>query len=252
MSDVSRETDGAGSSASPSWPIEAERVFSPSRLALAAEFAAKLADDGVLRGLIGPREVPRLWDRHLLNCAVLSEAIAPDSSVCDVGSGAGLPGIVLAIARPDLEVTLLEPLLRRTTFLTEVAERLRLRNVRVVRGRADALHERERFDVVTSRALAPLARLLEWSMPLVDPAGSLLAMKGAGAAVEVEEARAVWTRLGCRRPEVVVLGAAGVSTATVVRVVWLDPTRVSSRPATPARTIARGRRDRRPNRRNRS
>ena len=102
-------------------------------------YAELLADAGVRRGLIGPREVPRLWERHLLNCAVLSEVIEQDVSVCDVGSGAGLPGIPLALARPDLQITLLEPLLRRTTFLEEVVELLGLPNVTVVRGRAEEM-----------------------------------------------------------------------------------------------------------------
>ena len=134
----------------------AGRVFSSERLPLIAAYAASLADAGVVRGLIGPREVPRLWERHLLNCAVLGEAVPEGVEVCDIGSGAGLPGLVLAIARPDLRLTLVEPLLRRTTYLSEVVEELGLDNVEVVRGRADALHGERRFDVVTSRAVAPL------------------------------------------------------------------------------------------------
>src|SRR6476619_4976355 len=129
MPDVSRET--------PAVPEVARRVFAPDRLVLAERYADLLATDGVLRGLIGPREVPRLWDRHLLNCAVLGEQIPPGSTVCDIGSGAGLPGLVLAIARPDLRITLVEPLLRRTTFLEEVVAELALTGVGVVRGRAE-------------------------------------------------------------------------------------------------------------------
>ena len=144
-------------------------MFASDRLALAEAYAGWLADAGTVRGLLGPREVPRLWDRHLLNCAVLAEAVPEGARVCDIGSGAGLPGLVLAIARPDVTVTLVEPLLRRTTFLDEVVGELGLEQVTVVRGRADVLHGRERFDVVTSRAVAPLDRLLGWSMPLVAP-----------------------------------------------------------------------------------
>ena len=130
-----------------------------SRLPLAEEYCRLLATDGVVRGLIGPREAPRLWERHLVNCALLAEAIEPEADVCDIGSGAGLPGLVLAIARPDLSVTLVEPLLRRTTFLDEVVAQLDLSNVEVVRARAEELHGQREFSVVTSRAVAPLDRL---------------------------------------------------------------------------------------------
>src|SRR5687767_8228894 len=131
VNDVSRETP----SAPPATPELARRVFSSDQLALAEAYVASLATDGVIRGLIGPREAPRLWERHLLNCAVLAEVIPEGASVCDVGSGAGLPGLVLAIARPDLGLTLVEPLLRRATYLTEVSEQLDLANVTVVRAR---------------------------------------------------------------------------------------------------------------------
>ena len=180
-------------------PDSAQRVFA-SRLALAVRYADLLATEGTLRGLIGPREVPRLWERHLLNCAVLADAIPEGATVCDVGSGAGLPGVVLAIRRPDLTVTLVEPLLRRTTFLEEVVDGLGLTNVEVLRARADALHGARTFAVVTSRAVAPLGRLLEWSMPLVAADGILLAMKGSSAASEIEAAQSVLTALGCADP----------------------------------------------------
>src|SRR5687768_1434821 len=127
MDHVSRET--------PSAPESARRVFASQRLPLAERYAELLATEGVLRGLIGPREAPRLWDRHLVNCALLADLVPADSSVADLGSGAGLPGLVLAIARPDLSVTLVEPLLRRTTFLDEVVAELALDRVEVVRGR---------------------------------------------------------------------------------------------------------------------
>ncbi|HEY0950298.1 16S rRNA (guanine(527)-N(7))-methyltransferase RsmG [Nocardioides sp.] len=204
-------------------------MFALDRLPLAERYAELLATEGVLRGLIGPREAPRLWDRHLVNCALLASAIPTGASVCDVGSGAGLPGLVLAIARPDLRVTLVEPLLRRTTFLTEVVSELELATVEVVRARADALHGERRFAVVTSRAVAPLERLLDWSMPLVEPSGELLAMKGSSAAVEVEDAAAALNRWGCGVPEIRDLTApgGGVSPTVVVRVAWADPSRVS-------------------------
>ncbi|UUZ61095.1 16S rRNA (guanine(527)-N(7))-methyltransferase RsmG [Nocardioides sp. B-3] len=174
-------------------------MFGSDRLPLAEAYAAMLATDGVVRGLIGPREAPRLWDRHLLNCAVLGEAIPRDVSVCDIGSGAGLPGPVLAIARPDLRITLVEPLLRRTTFLEEVVDRLGLDRVTVLRGRAEQVRERHSFDVVTSRAVAPLERLLQWSMPLVAPQGALVAMKGSSVEAEIEVARPTLRKLPLRR-----------------------------------------------------
>jgi 16S rRNA (guanine527-N7)-methyltransferase len=220
--DVSRET------ATPSVPDEARRVFPSDRLPLAERYAELLATEGVVRGLIGPRETPRLWTRHVLNCAVLGEWVPEGSSVADIGSGAGLPGIVLAIARPDLSLSLVEPLLRRTTFLTEVVDELGLDNVEVVRGRADALHGKRRYDVVTSRAVAPLARLLEWSMPLVDAHGALVAMKGSSVHDEIAQAAPVLELFGCAAPEVRELGAGVLGETTgAVRVSWADPASVS-------------------------
>jgi 16S rRNA (guanine527-N7)-methyltransferase len=210
-------------------------VFPVDRLELAVAYAELLADAGVVRGLIGPREVPRLWERHLLNCAVVAEAVPPSVSLADIGSGAGLPGLVLAIARPDVSVTLVEPLLRRTIFLEEAVAHLGLDNVVVRRGRAEDVAGSPRFDVVTSRAVAPLDRLLRWSMPLVAPGGVALAMKGSSAAEEIEGHRATWRALGCAAPEVITVGqSTGVSTATLVRVAWADPARVSSDLARPA------------------
>jgi 16S rRNA (guanine527-N7)-methyltransferase len=221
--EVSRETRGTSSPA----PKAAHDVFPPGRLGLAERFAEWLAGDGVLRGLIGPRESPRLWERHLLNCAVLGEVVPEGAAVCDLGSGAGLPGLALAIARPDVQVTLVEPLLRRTSFLEQVVTDLGLGQVEVVRGRAQDLHGGLRYDVVTARALAPLAKLLRWSMPLVGPAGALVAMKGSSARDEVEAASEDLRLLRCGQPEVLTLGVAVVAPpTTVVRVAWADPARV--------------------------
>lgn len=180
--DVSRETPPA--------PSAARGVFG-NRLQLAEQYADLLVKEATIRGLIGPREVPRIWERHLLNCAVISDLIAEDASVVDIGSGAGLPGICLAIRRTDLQVTLVEPLLRRTTFLNEVIEALGLSNVVVHRGRAEDLHRRETYDVVTSRAVAPLPKLLGWSLPLCAPGGEVLAMKGSNAAQEIADSGSV-------------------------------------------------------------
>jgi 16S rRNA (guanine527-N7)-methyltransferase len=203
-------------------------VFPSERLDLVQRYADLLATAGVVRGLIGPREAPRLWDRHLVNCALVGELIPADATVADIGSGAGLPGLVLALARPDLTVTLVEPLLRRTTFLEEAVGDLGLERVEVVRDRAEALHGARRFDVVTSRAVAPLTRLLAWSMPLVAPRGALVAMKGSSVAEEIEDARPTLSKAGCTEPEVHVLGVGLVESTTVaVRVAWADPGRVS-------------------------
>jgi len=201
-------------------------VFGSERLPLAERYAALLAGAGTVRGLIGPREVPRLWERHLVNCAVLAELVPANASVCDVGSGAGLPGLVVAIARPDARVVLVEPLLRRTSFLEEAVAELDLSNCEVRRERAEALHGVERYDVVTSRAVAPLPKLLGWSMPLVAPGGALVAMKGSRAASEIADAAETLARLGCDTPEVIELGAGEPARldppTTVVRVVRLD------------------------------
>nr|WP_205473119.1 16S rRNA (guanine(527)-N(7))-methyltransferase RsmG [Nocardioides sp. SYSU D00038] len=216
-------------------------MFASGRLALAERYAELLATEGVVRGLIGPRETPRLWDRHLLNCAVLAGPVPRGARVADLGSGAGLPGLVLAIARPDLELTLVEPLLRRVAFLTEVVEELGL-PVEVVRGRAETLHGERTFDVVTSRAVAPLDRLLDWSMPLVAPDGVLLGMKGGSVADEVAAAAPTLQRWGCAEPEVLLLGEGLVQQPTcAVRVAWADPSQVSwPLPPGPGATPVRG------------
>ena len=192
------------------------------QLFLAEAYAELLATTGRVRGLIGPREVSRLWERHLLNCAVLSDLLPRGSRIADVGSGAGLPGLVLAIRRPDLSVTLVEPLLRRATFLHEAVDQLGLANTDVQRVRAEELHGRARFSAVTARAVAPLPRLVEWSMPLVERGGSLLAMKGSSAAEEVAAAADVLRRWQTHA-EVLSLGDSLISPpATVVRVVAGD------------------------------
>ena len=156
-----------------------------------------LRSTGVEWGLLGPREADRLWDRHILNCAALNELIAADRTVADVGSGAGLPGIPLALLRPDLQLTLIEPLLRRSTFLTQTVEELGLgARVQVIRSRAEDHHQT--YDVVVARALAPLDRLIGWCNPLRSPDGIILALKGSSAANEVMAAE---HRAECRAPE---------------------------------------------------
>ncbi|MFI7537005.1 16S rRNA (guanine(527)-N(7))-methyltransferase RsmG [Streptosporangium sp. NPDC049376] len=187
---------------------------------MAETFAGLLAGPGVVRGLLGPREVPRIWDRHLLNCAVVAEAVPADVRLVDIGSGAGLPGLVLAIVRPDIHVTLLEPLLRRTVFLQECVDTLKLGNVEVLRGRAEEFVGKRVFDVASARAVAPLDRLLKWSLPLLREGGELLALKGERAAEELADAEAQLRTSGVRTAELVSVGHGKVEPpATLIRVV---------------------------------
>lgn len=166
--------------------MQVARELYGERFGLIESYVDILASRGVDHGLIGPREVDRLWSRHILNSAAISGLIADGATVVDVGSGAGLPGVPLAILRPDLRITLLEPLLRRATFLTEVVQQLELgASVRVVRGRAE--EHRERYQVVTCRAVAALPKLLTWCLPLLVPQGELLAIKGESAEQELVE-----------------------------------------------------------------
>jgi 16S rRNA (guanine527-N7)-methyltransferase len=200
-------------------PAEASLVFGDA-LGTARRYAELLATDGVTRGLIGPRETERLWDRHLLNCAVVAELLPERGSLVDIGSGAGLPGVVLAMLRPSLEVTLLEPLLRRSVFLEECVAELGLANTTVLRARAEEKTARIGADVATARAVAPLGRLAGWAAPLLRPGGQLLAIKGQSAADELAAAGPVLSRLGVRSAEVLQAGHGRVvSATTVIRVV---------------------------------
>lgn len=217
----------------------AEAVFG-DRYALAQRYAGLLAGPGVSRGLIGPREAGRLWERHLLNSAVLGELVPEGCRVLDVGSGAGLPGIPLALARPDLAVVLLEPMSRRVAWLQEVVAELGLA-VSVYRGRAEDPRVRAELggnDVVTARAVAPLGRLAGWCLPLVAPGGRLLAVKGATAAEEVARDAIAVRAAGGGVAEVVQCGATIVRPPTTVIVV----SRLAQRVTPTAR--ARRRKDR--------
>ena len=213
-------------------PEAATQIFG-SRLELARRYAEVLADAGVERGLLGPREVPRIWDRHLLNSAAIGELLEPGERIIDIGSGAGLPGIPLAIARPDLEITLLEPLLRRSEFLSEVAAQLGLA-VEVVRGRAEEPGVRDRLgerDVVVSRAVAALDKLTKWSMPLLRPGGRMVAIKGERAPEEVTQHRRVMAASGADDVRVVTCGADYLQPpATVVIALRRAPVRHRSSP----------------------
>jgi 16S rRNA (guanine527-N7)-methyltransferase len=213
-------------------PAAAAEIFGP-RLEIAERYAEALATAGVERGLLGPREVDRIWDRHLLNSAAVAEVLERGERVIDIGSGAGLPGIPLAIARPDLEVALLEPLLRRSEFLKEVVAELGL-TIEVVRGRAEEPGVRERFggrDVAVSRAVAALDKLTKWSMPLLRPGGRMIAIKGERAPDEVEEHRRGMAASDAVDVRVVTCGASYLRPpATVV---------VAQRAARPRRGSAR-------------
>lgn len=220
-------------------PEAASTVFG-SRADIAAEYARLLATAGVERGLIGPRECERLWDRHLLNSAAIAELIPDGRRVADIGSGAGLPGIPLAIARPDLRITLIEPLLRRATFLTESVAQLGLGGVVVVRGRAeDAVvrSEHSDFDFVISRAVAALDKVARWSLPLLRHGGEMLAIKGERAGIELEEHRNAMLLLGVSEVRVVKCGEDYLHPPTTVVVA-----RRNNRPALDSRSAkAKGR-----------
>jgi 16S rRNA (guanine527-N7)-methyltransferase len=181
-----------------------------------SRYVDMLRNDGVTRGLIGPREVDRLWDRHILNSAAVTELVARDATVVDVGSGAGLPGIPLGILRPDLRVTLLEPLLRRVTFLNEVVEALGLAaRVTVVRGRAE--EHGDRYAVVLARAVAPLVKLVPWCAQLRSPTGTILALKGRSAASELIAAQPALASSGLAAEVLTVRAHPNAEPATVVR-----------------------------------
>jgi 16S rRNA (guanine527-N7)-methyltransferase len=186
-------------------------------LPIAQNYARLLTGVGVERGVVGPAEAERIWDRHLLNCAVIARLIPSRSSLVDLGSGAGLPGLVLAILLPAAKVTLLEALARRVAFLEECVAELGLANVQVLRGRAEDLAGHLAADVVCSRAVAPLEKLAGLSLGLVRPGGRVLAIKGASAEAEMARARPVLARLGVTDARVSQVGSADSSvTATVV------------------------------------
>lgn len=191
----------------PAPPAEATLAFG-DRLSSAVDYAEMLAGAGVERGLIGPRETDRLWERHLLNSAALADLLGYGCRIADIGSGAGLPGIPLALARPDLRVTLIEPLLRRSGFLDEVVVNLGV-DIVVVRGRAEEQGVRQQvgeMDAVVSRAVASLDKLTKWSMPLLRPGGQMVALKGQRAEDEVHEHRRVMESLGAVDVRVVACG----------------------------------------------
>jgi 16S rRNA (guanine527-N7)-methyltransferase len=221
----------------PAPPEAAVELFGPA-LPLVRQYGELLAGPGVERGLIGPREVDRLWERHLMNCAAVAELIPEGSHVVDVGSGGGLPGIVLAATRADLRVTLLEPLLRRTVFLDECLDALELENAEVLRGRAEEWAGRMGADVVTARAVAPLERLVGWCLPLLRRGGRMLALKGDTAADELAAVAPSLAKLGAKTWNVVEVGEGLGSAAT--RVIRIDLGTESTKTARPVRRSGHG------------
>ncbi len=209
--------DDPASAAPPSRLEKAARSVFGDRVSVAERYAQLLMTDGVVRGLIGPREAPRIWDRHLLNSVAVAELVPPDAAVIDVGSGAGLPGVVLAIARPDITMTLLEPLARRAIFLREVVEALELGRVTVARSRAEEYAPGlDSADIVVSRAVAPLDRLAGWCLPLTMVGGRMLALKGSSAADEIAEYAAAIRRLGGAAPVIRRCGVGLIDPPTTV------------------------------------
>ena len=202
----------------PPTPDVAAAVFG-SRVSLAERYVALLAATGISHGLIGPREAPRLWDRHVLNCAVVHPLFATGARVADLGSGAGLPGIPLAIVRPDLRLTLVEPLQRRTTWLTAAVEELGLANVVVHRGRAESLWGAPRFGHVTARAVARIGELARIGLPLLEAGGSLHALKGTSAPTELTEDADQLRAMNASRWSVASFGAGVVTPETLVATV---------------------------------
>lgn len=198
MADVSRET-----------PVEPEPsaaiALFGDRIGIAREYAAQLVESGELLGLIGPAELPRLWSRHILNCALLAPLVRP-GRVGDIGSGAGLPGLVLAIARPDAEFVLIEPMERRAEWLRTEAARLGLENVRVERARAEELRPAPPLDQVTARAVAALGKLVPLARPLLRAGGEMLFMKGSRLEDEIRAAEKQLRRAGIPSWEVLILG----------------------------------------------
>ena len=194
-------------------PAAAAAVFG-DRLDLARGYANALVRDGDLLGLLGPREMPRLWSRHILNSAVVAELVEPGKTVCDIGSGAGLPGIPMAIVLPETHFTLIEPMERRSEWLVSVVEELGLTNVEVLRARAEEVGEA--FDIATARAVSALPKLLRMCVPLVRHGGEILALKGSKAAEEIEEAKRLQKKLGIASFKIELAGAQLLPEPTLV------------------------------------
>ena len=201
-------------------PETAEAIFGP-QIKLARAYAQKLANDSDELGLLGPRELDKIWSRHILNSAVVAELVKPGELVADVGSGAGLPGIPMAIAAPETDFVLIEPMDRRASWLQEVVDELDLQNVEVVRARAEEV-EGGQFEVVTARAVAALDKLLRLCVPLLKPAGRVIALKGSKAPEEILDAKKLQKKLKIESFEIVVCGEKFLAEPTSVVETRLD------------------------------
>jgi 16S rRNA (guanine527-N7)-methyltransferase len=201
-------------------PAAAAVIFGDG-IELARAYTHRLAQDSETFGLLGPRELPRIWSRHVINSALLSELVPDESLVADVGSGAGLPGIPMAIAQPKAHFTLIEPMERRANWLSAVVQELGIKNVDVVRARAEEVNRTD-FDIVTARAVAALDKLLKLLTPLTRGSNlkTVLALKGSRAPEEIADAKPRLQRLGFGEPEIMTLGLGKApETATVVRII---------------------------------
>ncbi len=201
-------------------PAAAVAIFG-DQIDQARSFAQTLANDSDELGLLGPRELDKLWSRHILNSAVVAELVRPGDKVADVGSGAGLPGIPMAIARPDADFVLIEPMERRSSWMLEVVEDLGLKNVRILRSRAEDVTEQD-FDIVTARAVAALDKLLKMCVPLLKPGGALIALKGSKAAEEIANSKKLEKKLGISSFEILVCGEKFLPEPTSVVKTTLD------------------------------